>query len=50
MEYALYLAVEDVNHSRTKNKSAQANGTAKRVHKTVLNEFYRITFRRKIYR
>jgi transposase InsO family protein len=49
-EYELYLAVEDVDHSRTKTKSPQTNGIVERFHKTVLNEFYRIAFRRKIYR
>ena len=49
-EYELYLAVEDVDHSRTKTKSPQTNGIVERFHRTVLNEFYRIAFRRKIYR
>src|SRR3954454_14496746 len=41
-EYELYLAVEDVDHSRTKTKSPQTNGIVERFHKTVLNEFYRV--------
>jgi transposase InsO family protein len=49
-EYELYLAVEDIDHSRTKTKSPQTNGIVERFHRTVLNEFYRIAFRRKIYR
>jgi transposase InsO family protein len=49
-EYELYLAVEDIDHSRTKTKSPQTNGIVERFHKTVLNEFYRVAFRRKIYR
>jgi transposase InsO family protein len=49
-EYELYLAVEDVDHSRTKTKSPQTNGIVERLHKTMLNEFYRIAFRKKIYR
>ncbi len=48
-EYELYLAVEDVDHSRTKTKSPQTNGIAERFHKTVLDEFYRVAFRKKIY-
>lgn len=48
-EYELYLAVEDVDHSRTKTKNPQTNGIVERFHKTVLNEFYRVTFRKKIY-
>jgi transposase InsO family protein len=49
-EYELYLAVEDIDHSRTKAKSPQTNGIVERFHKTALNEFYRIAFRKKLYR
>jgi len=48
-EYELYLAVEDIDHSRTKAKSPQTNGICERFHKTVLNEFYRVAFRKKLY-
>jgi len=48
-EYELYLAVENIDHTRTKVKSPQTNGMGERLHKTLLNEFYRITFRKKIY-
>ena len=44
-----YLAVENIDHTRTKVKSPQTNGIVERFHKTVLNEFYRVAFRRKIY-
>jgi transposase InsO family protein len=49
-EYELYLAVEDVDHSRTKAKNPQTNGIVERFHKTVLDEFYRVAFRKRIYR
>jgi transposase InsO family protein len=49
-EYELYLAVEDIDHSRTKTKSPQTNGICERFHRTVLNEFYRVAFRKKVYR
>ena len=49
-EYALYLAVKDIDHSRTKTKSPQTNSICERFHKTVLNEFYRVAFRKKMYR
>src|SRR5262249_49777890 len=49
-EYELYLAVEDIDHSRTKTKSPQTNGICERFHKTVLNEFYRVAFRKRVYR
>jgi hypothetical protein len=41
-------AGEDVDHSRTKTKSPQTKGIAERFHKTVLDEFYRVAFRKKI--
>src|SRR4029453_5962784 len=44
-EYELYLAVEDVDHSRTKTKNPQTNGIVERFHKTVLDEFYRVAYR-----
>jgi transposase InsO family protein len=49
-EYELYLAIEDVDHSRTKTKSPQTNGICERFHKTLLNEFYRVAFRKTLYR
>ena len=48
-EYELYLAVEDIDHTPTKAKSPQTNGIVERFHKTMLDEFYRIAFRKKIY-
>lgn len=49
-EYELYLAVEDIDHTRTKTRSPQTNGICERFHKTALNEFYRVAFRKKLYR
>jgi len=48
-EYELYLAVEDIDHTRTKTKSPQTNGICERFHRTVLEEFYRVAFRKRIY-
>jgi len=48
-EYELYLAIEDIDHTRTRTKNPQTNGICERFHKTVLNEFYRVTFRKKLY-
>lgn len=47
--YQLYLAVEDIDHTRTKAYSPQTNGICERFHKTIKNEFYDIAFRKKIY-
>ncbi|MCP5072134.1 MAG: IS481 family transposase [Rhodobacteraceae bacterium] len=49
-EYELYLAVENIDHSRTKTKSPQTNGIVERFHKTILHEFYQVAFRKKLYR
>jgi hypothetical protein len=36
-------------HTRTKARSPQTNGICERFHQTVLNEFYRVAFRKKLY-
>jgi len=48
-DYQLYLAINDIDHSKTKAMSPQTNGICERFHKTILNEFYQITFRKKLY-
>lgn len=48
--YQLYLAVEDIDHTRTKAYSPQTNGICERFHKTLKHEFYDIAFRKKFYR
>ena len=48
-EYELYLAIEDIDHSKIKAKSPQTNGICERFNRTVQNEFYAIAFRKKIY-
>jgi transposase InsO family protein len=48
-EYQLYLAVENIDHSRTKARRPQSNGICERFHKTILQEFYQVAFRKKIY-
>ena len=48
-EYELYLAVEDIDHTKTKTKSPQTNGICERFHRTMLEEFYQVAFRKKIY-
>jgi transposase InsO family protein len=47
--YELYLAVENIDHTCSKAKSPQTNGICERFNKTVLNEFYRVAFRRTLY-
>lgn len=48
-EYQLYLAIEDIDHSKTKARSPQTNGICERFHKTIQDEFYSVAFRKKIY-
>lgn len=48
-EYQLYLAINDIDHTKTKVRSPQQNGICERFHKTILEEFYQRAFRRKIY-
>jgi len=47
--YELFLAVSDIDHTKTKVKSPQTNGICERFHRTVLEEFYQVAFRKKIY-
>ena len=48
-EYQLYLAVENIDHSRTRAKSPQTNGICERFHRTIQEEFYSVAFRKKLY-
>jgi transposase InsO family protein len=47
--YELYLQLNDIEHTKTKVKSPQTNGICERLHQTILNEFYRVAFRKKLY-
>ena len=49
-EYQLYLAIENIDHSRTKAYSPQTNGICERFHRTIQEEFYSVAFRKKLYR
>lgn len=48
-DYELYLAINDIEHTKTKANHPQTNGICERFHKTILHEFYEIAFRKKIY-
>lgn len=48
-DYQLYLAINNIEHTKTKVRSPQTNGICERFHKTILQEFYQVTFRKKIY-
>ncbi|MDP6453809.1 MAG: IS481 family transposase [SAR202 cluster bacterium] len=47
--YQLYMAIEDIDHTRTKANSPQTNGICERFHKTMQDECYSILFRKKLY-
>ena len=48
-DYQLYLALNDIDHARIKVRSPQTNGICERFHKTILQEFYQFTLRKKIH-
>ncbi|PHM66421.1 IS481 family transposase [Xenorhabdus kozodoii] len=48
-DYELYLAINDIDHTKTKARAPQTNGICERFHRTILQEFYQITFRKKLY-
>ena len=48
-DFQLFLAINDIDHTRTRVKSPRTNGIRERFHKTILQEFYQITFRKKVY-
>ena len=48
-DYQLYLAVNDIEHTRIKARHPQTNGICERFHKTILQEFYQPALRRKVY-
>ena len=48
-DYLLYLALNDIEHTKTKVRHPQTNGICERFHKTILQEFYQVAFRRRLY-
>lgn len=48
-DYELYLGVNGIEHTKTKARHPQTNGICERFHKTILNEFYQVAFRRRLY-
>jgi transposase InsO family protein len=47
--FQLFLALNEIEHTKTKAYHPQTNGICERFHRTILNEFYRVTFRKKVY-
>ncbi len=48
-DYQLFLAINDIDHTKTKVKHPQTNGICERFHKTILQESYQVTFRKNLY-
>ena len=48
-EYELYLQIEGIDHSKTQVRHPQSNGICERLHRTIQEEFYAVTFRKKLY-
>lgn len=48
-EYELYLKLENIDHSKTKVRHPQSNGICERLHRTMQDEFYAVTFRKRLY-
>lgn len=47
--FEVYLQLNDIRHKRTKVRKPQTNGFVERFHRTVLDEFFRLAFRSKLY-
>jgi len=47
--YELYLALNDIEHRRTKVRTPRTNGFVERFNRTVLDEFFRVAFRENFY-
>tara|TARA_B100001964_G_C13730439_1_gene378599 strand:+ start:360 stop:545 length:186 start_codon:yes stop_codon:yes gene_type:complete len=43
------LAINDIDHTKTKVKSPQTNNICEWFHKMIFQEFYQVAFRRKIF-
>lgn len=47
--YELYLEINNIDHTKTKARHPQINGICEHIHITILQEFYQVTIRKKIY-
>lgn len=48
-KYELFLSLNDIEHTRSRVRRPQTNGACERLNQTILNEFIKINFRKKIY-
>jgi len=47
--YQLFLYLNDIEHTRTKARHPQTNGCTERFNQTILDEFYKVAFRKRVY-
>lgn len=47
--YQLFLALQEIEHTRTKARHPQTNGSCEKLNQTIEREFYAIAFRKKLY-
>lgn len=48
--YELYLHLNGIEHTKIKTRHPQTNGAVERLNQTIENEFYQVSFRKKLYR
>ncbi len=48
-DYQRYLAINDIDHTKTKAMSLQTSSVCERFHRTILQKFYQETFHKKLY-
>lgn len=47
--YQLFLHLNDIEHTRTKVRHPQNNGSTEKLNQTIKNKFYAVAFRKKVY-
>jgi transposase InsO family protein len=47
--YQLFLYLNDIEHTKTKARNPQTNGCTERFNQTLIDEFYKVAFRKKVY-
>lgn len=47
--YELFLHLNGIEHTRTRVRRPQTNGSVERLNQTIQNEFYQVAFRKKLY-
>lgn len=48
--YELFLHLNDIEHTRTRVRHPQTNGSVERLNQIIQEEFYQVAFRKKLYR